>query len=59
MDNTAGQFYVVTEGLKAGDKIILESSGNMQDGTAIKPNPVSAGNRFTATLNNQKFSAYT
>jgi membrane fusion protein (multidrug efflux system) len=42
MDNTAGKFYVVTEGLKAGDKIILESSGNIADGTAIKPIPVSA-----------------
>lgn len=41
MDNTAGQFYVVTEGLKAGDKIVLESSGNLQDGTVIKPNEVS------------------
>jgi membrane fusion protein (multidrug efflux system) len=42
MDNTAGKFYVVTEGLKTGDKIILESSGNIADGTAIKPIPVSA-----------------
>jgi membrane fusion protein (multidrug efflux system) len=42
MDNTAGKFYVVTEGIKAGDKIVLESSGNLVDGTAIKPNEVSA-----------------
>ncbi|TSD64189.1 efflux RND transporter periplasmic adaptor subunit [Inquilinus sp. KBS0705] len=46
MDNTAGQFYVVTEGLKAGDKIILESSGNLQDGTTIKPNLVSAASVY-------------
>lgn len=42
MDNTEGQFYVVTGGLKAGDVIILESSGNLKDGTVIKPTPVSA-----------------
>jgi membrane fusion protein (multidrug efflux system) len=46
MDNTAGQFYVVTDGLKAGDKIVLESSGNLQDGTEIKPNEVSAGSVY-------------
>jgi membrane fusion protein (multidrug efflux system) len=46
MDNTAGQFYVVTGGLKAGDKIILESSGNLPDGTTIKPNIVSAASVY-------------
>jgi membrane fusion protein, multidrug efflux system len=46
MDNTAGQFYVVTDGLKAGDKIVLESSGNLPDGTEIKPNEVSAGSVY-------------
>lgn len=46
MDNTAGQFYVVTAGLHAGDKIILESSGNIKDGTAIKPTPVNAASVY-------------
>ncbi|MCS3735094.1 efflux RND transporter periplasmic adaptor subunit [Mucilaginibacter dorajii] len=46
MDNTAGLFYVVTQGLKAGDKIILESSGNLQDGTVIKTNVVSAASVY-------------
>ncbi|NOW94234.1 efflux RND transporter periplasmic adaptor subunit [Mucilaginibacter sp. SG564] len=41
MDNTAGQFYVVTDGLHAGDKIVLESANNLPDGTTIKVNPVS------------------
>lgn len=41
MDNTAGQFYVVTDGLHAGDKIVLESANNLPDGTTIKANPVS------------------
>ncbi|MDR6943119.1 efflux RND transporter periplasmic adaptor subunit [Mucilaginibacter pocheonensis] len=46
MDNTAGQFYVVTEGLRAGDKIVLESSNNLRDGTAIKPTAVSAASVY-------------
>ena len=41
MDNTAGQFYVVTDGLHAGDKIVLQSANNLPDGTTIKSNPVS------------------
>lgn len=46
MDNTADKFYVITDGLKAGDKIILESSGNLQDGTVIKPNEVNAASVY-------------
>ena len=46
MDNTAGQFYVVTDGLHAGDKIILGSSNNLRDGTTIKPNEVSAASIY-------------
>jgi membrane fusion protein (multidrug efflux system) len=42
MDNAPGQFYVVTSGLKAGDKVVIESVANLPDGTAIKPNDVSA-----------------
>jgi len=46
MDNTAGQFYVVTEGLHAGDKIVLESANNLRDGTPIKPISVSDGSVY-------------
>ncbi|HMG08805.1 MAG TPA: efflux RND transporter periplasmic adaptor subunit [Mucilaginibacter sp.] len=46
MDNTAGQFYVVTEGLHAGDKIVLESSNNLRDSTTIKPVEVSAASVY-------------
>lgn len=42
MDNTPGQFYVVTAGLKAGDKVVIESVSNLKDGTLIKPTDVSA-----------------
>ncbi|HEY8930461.1 MAG TPA: efflux RND transporter periplasmic adaptor subunit [Mucilaginibacter sp.] len=37
MDNTPGQFYVVTSGLHAGDRIIAESVASLKDGTQIKP----------------------
>jgi membrane fusion protein (multidrug efflux system) len=41
MDNTPGQFYVVTDGLKSGDRIIAEGANNLKDGTEIKPVEVS------------------
>lgn len=37
MEITKGKFYVVTKGLKAGDKIVLEGFQSLKDGTAIKP----------------------
>jgi membrane fusion protein (multidrug efflux system) len=37
---TAG-YYFVESGVKAGDKIVFEGTGNLQDGMAIKPQPVS------------------
>jgi len=42
MDNTPGQFFIVTSGVKAGDKIVAESVNNLKDGTEIKPADVSA-----------------
>jgi membrane fusion protein (multidrug efflux system) len=42
MDNTPGQFYVVTDGLKSGDRIIAEGANNLKDDTEIKPVEVSA-----------------
>jgi membrane fusion protein (multidrug efflux system) len=42
MDNTPGQFYIVTDGLKNGDRIIAEGANNLKDGTEIKPVEVSA-----------------
>lgn len=32
-----GKFYVVTEGLKAGDKVVLEGFQSLRDGVKIKP----------------------
>ena len=37
LDNTPGQYYIVSGGLKAGDRIIVESSASLTDGTIIKP----------------------
>ncbi len=42
MDNTPGQFYIVTGGVKSGDKIIIESATNLADGAQIKPADVTA-----------------
>ena len=35
--NAAGQYFVVTGGLKAGDTIVYETATPIADGTAIKP----------------------
>jgi len=43
MDNAPGQFYIITSGLQAGDRIIAEGANNIKDGTEIKPVEVSAG----------------
>jgi membrane fusion protein (multidrug efflux system) len=37
MDLATGQYFVVTNGLKTGDTVILEGTSNLQDGTAVKP----------------------
>ncbi len=37
MENTPGQYYIVTSGLKAGDKIIAEPVNTIREGTEIKP----------------------
>lgn len=34
--------YFVSEGLKAGEKIVLSGTGNLKDGAVITPQPVSA-----------------
>lgn len=42
MDLAKGKFYVVTKGLKAGDKVVLEGFQSLKDGTKIKPEEQSA-----------------
>ncbi len=43
MDMASGQFFVVTSGLKAGDKIVLEGASSLQHGMAIKPEIKTSG----------------
>ncbi|WP_316804531.1 efflux RND transporter periplasmic adaptor subunit [Pedobacter nototheniae] len=42
MNLAKGNFYVVTKGLKVGDKVILEGFQSLKDGTKIKPEEKSA-----------------
>lgn len=41
-ENTAGQFFVVDSGLKAGDRIVIEGVATLKEGTKIKPTPANA-----------------
>jgi len=42
MQNTAGNFFVVESGLKAGDQVVLEGVATLKDGTQIKAAPQDA-----------------
>ena len=46
MELTKGNFYVVTKGLKAGDKIVLEGFQSLKDGAQIKPEEKSSESVF-------------
>jgi membrane fusion protein (multidrug efflux system) len=39
---TQGPYWVVTQGLAAGEKVITEGGGNLRDGDRIKPSPAKA-----------------
>ncbi|MBZ4034107.1 efflux RND transporter periplasmic adaptor subunit [Flavobacterium sp. 17A] len=42
LENSAGNYYVVTSGLKAGDEIVLEGVASLKEGTEIKASNQSA-----------------
>lgn len=42
MEITKGKFFVVTKGLKAGDKVVLEGFQSLRDNTKIKPQQLNA-----------------
>jgi membrane fusion protein (multidrug efflux system) len=46
MEIAKGKFYVVTKGLKAGDKVVLEGFQSLKDGTKIKPQPLNADSLY-------------
>lgn len=41
-------YYFVTDGVKAGDKIVFTGAGNLQDGMPIVPQPISADSLLKA-----------
>lgn len=46
--DNSGQFFVVEEGLKAGDKIVLEGVAGLRENMAIKPRQVNTDSVFKA-----------
>lgn len=47
-DRTQGQYWVVTQGLAPGEKVIVQGTANLHDGAPIKPVPASAPQRVKA-----------
>lgn len=50
MDNSNGQFFVVTSGLHSGDKIVLEGVASLKEGAAIKPIELSVDSVYQQSL---------
>ncbi|MDT4837138.1 Efflux pump periplasmic linker BepF [compost metagenome] len=51
MDIPKGRFYVVTGGLNAGDKVVLEGFQSLRDGVKIKPQVMPADSVYTTLRN--------
>ena len=47
-DRTQGQYWVVTQGLAPGEKVITQGTANLRDGAPIKPVPASSPQRIKA-----------
>ena len=47
-DRTQGPYWVVTQGLARGEKVITQGTANLRDGAPIKPVPASAPQRVQA-----------
>jgi len=47
-DRTQGQYWVVTQGLASGEKVITQGTANLRDGAQIKPVPASSPQRVKA-----------
>ena len=47
-DRTQGPYWVVTQGLAAGEKVITQGLANVKDGAQIKPVPASAPQKVQA-----------
>ncbi|WP_256012816.1 efflux RND transporter periplasmic adaptor subunit [Desertivirga xinjiangensis] len=46
--SASGQSFVVQEGVKAGDKIVIEGIGTLREGSKIKPVPVKADSVYNS-----------
>jgi membrane fusion protein (multidrug efflux system) len=47
-DRTQGPYWVVTQGLAPGEKVITQGTANLRDGAPIKPVPASAPQKVQA-----------
>ena len=47
-DRTMGPYWVVTQGLAAGEKVITQGTANLKDGAQIKPVPATAPQKVQA-----------
>jgi len=47
-DRTQGQYWVVTQGLARGEKVITQGTANLRDGAQIKPVPATAPQKVQA-----------
>ena len=47
-ERTQGPYWVVTQGLAPGEKVITQGTSNLKDGAPIKPVPASAPQRVKA-----------
>ncbi|WP_184542084.1 efflux RND transporter periplasmic adaptor subunit [Mucilaginibacter sp. FT3.2] len=46
MQLTAGQYYVVTSGLKSGDRVVYDGTISLKDSTKVKPELMVAGKAY-------------
>jgi membrane fusion protein (multidrug efflux system) len=46
--NTSGHSYVVEQGIKPGNKVVVEGVGNLREGAVIKPRLVNADSVYTS-----------
>jgi membrane fusion protein, multidrug efflux system len=47
-NRTQGQYWVVTQGLAPGEKVIIQGTANLREGAPVKPVPASAPQRVKA-----------
>lgn len=50
MQNSGGQFYVATEGLKPGDKVVLGGVATLREGIKIKPEAINEDSLYKQML---------